>query len=52
MEISLILGYYLDDQHDFQTLSGNPQQILAYRWYIFKSFIKFFFQIQNTIQLS
>ena len=42
----------LDDQHDFHTLPGNPQQILAYSWYIFKSFIKSFFQIQNTFGLS
>ena len=36
----LISGYYLDDQHNFHTFPGNPQQILAYSWYIFKSFIK------------
>ena len=42
----------LDDQSDFQIAPVNPQQILAYSWYIFKSFIKSFFQIQNTIRLS
>ena len=45
-------GYCLDDQRNFHTLPGNPQQILTYSWYIFKSFIKSFFQIQNTIRLS
>ena len=48
----LISGYYLDDQHNFHTFPGNPQQILAYSWYIFKSFIEFFFRIQNTSRLS
>ena len=37
--------YYLDDQRDFHILPGNPKQILAYNWYIFKSFIKSYFQI-------
>ena len=42
----------LDNQRDFHILPDNPQQILAYNWYIFKSFIKSFFQIQNTVRLS
>ena len=49
MEISCNLResrlLFLDNQRDFDTLSGNPQQILAYSWwYIFKSFIKSFFK--------
>ena len=45
-------GYCLDAQRDAHTPPGNPQQIIAYSWYIFKSFIKSFFQIQNIIKLS
>ena len=45
-------GYCLDAQCDAHTPPGNPQQIIAYSWYIFKSFIKSFFQIQNIINLS
>ena len=44
----VISGYCLDDQRNFHALPGNPQQIFAYRWYIFKRFIKFLLQIQNT----
>ena len=47
LRFHLISGYCLDDQCNFHTLAGNPQQILAYSWYIFKSFIKSFFQTQN-----
>ena len=32
-----------NNQRDFHTLPGNPQQIFAYSWYNFKSFIKSFF---------
>ena len=45
-------GYCIDYQRNFDILPGNPQQILAYSWYIFNNFIKFFFQIQSTIRLS
>ena len=48
----LISGYCSDYQREFHTLPGNPQQILANTWYIFKSFVKSFFQIQDTIRLS
>ena len=45
-----VIGFCLFSSRIGKT--GNPQQILAYSWYIFKSFIKSFFQIQNTIRLS
>ena len=45
-------GYCLNDQCDFRTLPENPQQTSTYSWYIFKSFIISFFQIQNNIRLS
>ena len=51
-KMNLISGYYIDDHRNFHTLPGNPQQILANNWYIFKCFIISFFQIQNTIRLS
>ena len=47
----LFSDYCLDDQHNFHTLPGNLQQILAYSWYIIKSLIKSFLQIRNTIRL-
>ena len=30
-------------------IPGNPQEIFAHNWYIFKSMNKSFFKIQNTI---
>ena len=34
-----ISGYCLEDQSKIHTVPDNPQQILAYSWYIFRSFI-------------
>ena len=48
----LISGCCFNDQHGFRTFPVNPQPIVSYSWYIFKSFIIAFSQIQNNIRLS
>ena len=37
-------GYCLDDQCDFQIVPVNPQQILAYSWYILRALSNPFFK--------